>query len=191
MPATRPPCLVCSTVEGKYRCPRCDAFTCSVACSREHRDNHPYVEEKPKPQVNHNLASAATQPITSNQQQPIKLADIVDTTEYQSLIQRYPNLEQYLWDIATATDPPKPAQVGLSNRKANQPWTQEVGLSNAVHLLQSIKASPGDVRDALREFSDLVSIFKTRIQAQADQTRKERAENDARIIGRLLREEKP
>lgn len=75
-------------------------------------------------------------------------------------------------------------------RKANQPWTREVGMSNAVHLVQSIKISPGDVRDALREFSDLVSIFKTRIQTQDDQIRKQRAEEDAQIINTLLREEK-
>lgn len=63
-------------------------------------------------------------------------------------------------------------------------------MTNAVHLVQSIKASPGDVRDALREFSDLVSIFKTRMQAQDEQERKRRVEEDAEIISTLMREEK-
>ncbi|KAI1354324.1 hypothetical protein F5Y01DRAFT_273774 [Xylaria sp. FL0043] len=189
MAPTRPFCIICNTIEGKYRCPRCEAHTCSLACSREHRDNHPVVEEKPKPPKG-GVPDTVTQPATSGEQRPEKLSDIADSPEYKALLQRYPDLEKYLWNIATATDPPNPGRGGNIPRKANQPWTQEVGMTNAVHLVQSIKASPGDVRDALREFSDLVSIFKTRLQAQEDQVRKRRAEEDAEIIGKLLREEK-
>ncbi|KAI1294035.1 hypothetical protein F5Y03DRAFT_326412 [Xylaria venustula] len=189
MSPTRPLCGTCNTVEGKYRCPRCDAYTCSLACSREHRDTHPAVEEKAETPRGNGL-DEVVQPAISNQQRPEKLSDIADSPEYKTLLQRYPDLEQYLWNIATATDPPKPARNGNIPRKANQPWTQEVGMSNAVHMVQSIKASPGDVRDALREFSDLVSIFKTRMQTQDDQMRRRRAEEDAEIIGKLLREEK-
>ena len=122
-------------------------------------------------------------------QHPSKISDIADSPEYKALIQRYPDLEAYLWNIATATDPPKPSLGGTTVRKANQTWTQEVGMNNAVHLVQSIKASPGDVRDALREFSDIVSIFKTKLQAQDDQNRKRRVE-DVEIINKLLRKEK-
>ncbi|TRX92191.1 hypothetical protein FHL15_006806 [Xylaria flabelliformis] len=189
MAATRPPCFICNAVEGKYKCPRCEEFTCSLPCSREHRDNHPAVEEKPKLPTSTDLAVEAQQ-VSPNQKPPNKLSDIVDTTEYKTLLQRYPDLEKYLWSIATATDPPQPGQRGKMPRKANQSWTKEEGMTNAVQLVQSIKASPGDVRDAIREFSDLVSIFKARIQAQDDQVRKQRAEEDAQIISGLLREEK-
>ncbi|GAP83850.1 putative zinc finger (hit type) family protein [Rosellinia necatrix] len=189
MPATRPPCIICNTVEGKYRCPRCDAFTCALKCSREHRDNHPVVEERLRPLNSADIAPAV-QPPHSEQQPPAKLSDIVDTTEYKTLLRRYPDLEKYLWSIATATDPPKHNQGGTMPRKANQPWTQEVGMTKAVQLVQSIKASPGDVRDALREFSDLVCIFKARMQVHDDQLRKQRAQEDARIISSLLRDEK-
>ncbi|KAI8945213.1 hypothetical protein F4801DRAFT_594313 [Xylaria longipes] len=189
MAATRPLCFVCDTVEGKYKCPRCEEFTCSLPCSRGHRDNHPAVEEKPKPPPSTDLAAAA-QPVSLDQKHPAKLSDIADTTEYKTLLQRYPDLEKYLWSIATATDPPKPNQGGKTSRKANQPWTKEDGMTNAVQLVRSIKASPGDVRDALREFSDLVSIFKARMREQDDQIRKRRAEEDAQIISSLLRDEK-
>lgn len=166
-------------------------LTCSLTCSQEHRDNHPVVEEKPKPKPSKSIGAAVSaQPVASDQHRPTRLSDIVDSAEYKTLLQRYPDLEKYLWSIATATDPPKPNQIGNMNRKANQPWTQEAGMSNGVQLVQSIKASPGDVRDAIREFSDLVSIFKTRIQVQDDQIRKQRAEADAQIISSLLREEK-
>ncbi|KAJ2987703.1 hypothetical protein NUW58_g4358 [Xylaria curta] len=188
MAATRPLCYICNEVEGKYKCPLCEELTCSLPCSREHRDNHPAIEEKPKPQKDTDIA-APTQSIPLDQQNPSKLSDIADTTEYKSLLQRYPNLETYLWRIATATDPPKSNQGDKMSRKANQPWTKEDGMTNAVQLVQSIKASPGDFRDALREFSDLVGIFKSRLQAQDDQNRKRRTE-DAQIIGALLREEK-
>lgn len=160
-----------------------------MTCSQEHRDNHPAVEEKPKPPNSTGVAVSA-QPVASDEQRPTKLSDIVDSAEYKTLLQRYPDLEKYLWNIATATDPPKHNQIGNMNRKANQPWTREAGMSNGVQLVQSIKSSPGDVRDAIREFSDLVSIFKTRIQVQEDQIRKQRAEEDAQIISSLLREEK-
>ncbi|KAI1124091.1 hypothetical protein F5Y10DRAFT_269421 [Nemania abortiva] len=189
MAFARPLCCLCNTVEGKYKCPLCEKYTCSLTCSREHRDNHPAVEEKPKPPKSTDVA-VDVHPASSDQQCPSKLSDIADTPEYKSLLQRYPDLEKYLWSIATATDPPKPGQGGNTPRKANQPWTQEVGMSNGVQLVQSIKASPGDVRDALREFSDLVSIFKTRIQAKDEEIRKRRAEEDAQIIKTLLREEK-
>ncbi|KAK5629330.1 hypothetical protein RRF57_005045 [Xylaria bambusicola] len=188
MAVTRPLCIICDAVEGKYKCPRCNAHTCSLTCSREHRDSHPAVEEKPNHTERSDLATVA-QPTTSEQQQPAKISEIADSPEYKALLQRYPDLELYLWDIATATDPPKPSHGGKIARKAKQPWTQEVGMTNAVHLVQSIKASPGDVRDALREFSDIVSIFKTRLQAQDDQMRKRKAE-DVEIINKLLREEK-
>ncbi|KAF2965930.1 hypothetical protein GQX73_g7627 [Xylaria multiplex] len=186
MSATRPLCVTCNTVEGKYKCPRCDAQTCCLDCSREHRDNHPAIEEKPKS----SYVAAVAQPSLPDQQHPAKLSDIADAPEYKALLQRYPDMEKYLWHIATATDPPKPGQGGNVARKANQPWTQEVGMTNAVQLVQSIKASPGDVRDAIREFSDLVSIFKTRIQARDEQLRRQRAEEDLQIINSLLRKEK-
>lgn len=163
------------------------SYSCSVACSREHRDNHPVIMEEEKPPAKFEM-TPAVEPNSTGQQRPIRLADIADTPEYKNLLQRYPDLESYLWRIATATDPPKAPQGGMS-RKPNQPWTQEVGMSQAVQLVQSIKISPGDVRDAIREFSDLVSMFKTRM-LQDNQTRKERAELDAKIISNLLREEK-
>jgi len=163
--------------------------SCSVACSREHRDNHPVLEPKPEPKPMPE-APKSEEPESSEQKRPFKLSDIVDTLEYKNLLQRYPDLEKYLWDIATATDPPNPARGGTMHRKPNQPWTQEVGMDNAVQLVQSIKASPGDVRNALHEFSDLVSIFKARMQTQEDQLQKERAQHDAQVISSLLRDEK-
>jgi hypothetical protein len=163
-------------------------ISCSVACSREHRDNHPAVKEEPT-SLENDTNRPAVQSVPTDQRRPITLADIADTPEYKTLLRRYPDLEKHLWRIARATDPPQPAQGGMMSRRANQPWTQEVGMTQAVQLVQNIKVSPGDVRDAIREFSDLVSIFKKRMQ-EDDQTRKERTKQDVQIISSLLREEK-
>ncbi|KAI1175729.1 hypothetical protein F4777DRAFT_301747 [Nemania sp. FL0916] len=190
MAPTRPPCSTCNEAEGKYRCTRCDAITCSVACSREHRDNHPVIEDKPKP-VQYAIPTVVEQALAiSDEKHPVKLSDIADSLEYKNLLQRYPDLEIYLWHIAAATDPPQPGQGGNQARKQNQQWTSEEGMSSGVKLVQTIKASPGDVRDAIREFSDLVSIFKDRIRMQDENVRKLRAEEDARIINGLLKQEK-
>ncbi|KAI0205515.1 hypothetical protein F4808DRAFT_236621 [Astrocystis sublimbata] len=186
MGTTRPICLVCTAVEGRYKCPLCEDFTCSLPCSREHRGNHPPVEKKPTLPV---YIAEAEQSAPSNPTRPTRLSDIVDTTEYKNLLRRYPDMEKYLWSIATATDPPRDDHVGRTFRKPNQPWTKEAGMTNAVHLVQSIKTSPGDVRDAIREFSDLVTIYKAKMKEYDEQVRTRRAE-DAQIISSLLRKEK-
>ena len=30
-------CSVCSEIDAKYRCPRCETVTCSLACSKAHK----------------------------------------------------------------------------------------------------------------------------------------------------------
>ncbi|KAI1329313.1 hypothetical protein F5Y16DRAFT_397498 [Xylariaceae sp. FL0255] len=191
MPATRPLCLLCKAVEGKYKCPRCSEYTCSVTCSREHRDNHPTVKEEPKPAPQPEPTPASTPLEASCQPKPTVLSDfIADAPEYQALKKRYPFLEQCLLEIAAATDPPKTTDNTARPGRRNQPWTQDVGMSNAVQMVQTIKASPGDVRDAIREFSELVSILKERMEIQEDQRIRERREHDARVIGKMFREEK-
>ncbi|KAI0147102.1 hypothetical protein GGR57DRAFT_477895 [Xylariaceae sp. FL1272] len=193
MPATRPPCLICKAVEGKYKCPRCESYTCSVACSREHRDNHPAVEEEPTPIPTPN--PAAPQPtaidLTSSEPEPsMRMSDIVDTPEYARLLQQYPVLETALWDIAKATDPPKPGQQQPGK---NAVWTKEVGMNKAVNLVQRYKTSSGDVRDAVREFSLLVGLYKQRIQKSEEEKRereREKAEDDVKALRKLISEEK-
>ena len=35
--ALKSPCTICMKEEHKYKCPRCDLLTCSLACSKEHK----------------------------------------------------------------------------------------------------------------------------------------------------------
>ena len=120
------------------------------------------------------------------------------------LMKRYPRLPTLLWGIATATDPPagghsfKPPRFpgsGNTNgfKKDKEPWTQEKGVQNAVHVLRKTRNAPGDDSDALREFTELVRLFKARKEAQAAAPvfRKKYTRDSAALISQLMRAEKP
>ena len=36
--ALKSPCNICMKIEHKYKCPRCALLTCSLACSKEHKE---------------------------------------------------------------------------------------------------------------------------------------------------------
>ncbi|KAI1381550.1 hypothetical protein F4677DRAFT_129532 [Hypoxylon crocopeplum] len=203
MANTRPPCLVCSTVEGKYKCPRCNLFTCSVPCFREHRDNHPTVEplttQQPKDTT---VASRNDVNSYNDSSHTQESAGIADMPEYKALVQKYPNLEGLLWNIAAATDPPAsnanaPTKNGAlpgSNRghhKTNQPWTKDIGYENGVKMLRRTRATPGNDRDALKEYSELVRLYLSRRESAniAANTRQQFAQDDVKAIGELMRAE--
>ncbi|RYP58892.1 hypothetical protein DL769_008753 [Monosporascus sp. CRB-8-3] len=214
MTTTRPLCRICSVTEGKYKCPRCGAFT-------EHRDNHPPVEEPVQPQ-----SAAAVSLIQTKESEDAASQDrgepsthpahdvaspssagpysgLADLPEYQMLMKRYPRLPTLLWGIATATDPPtgddgsnpkQPKFPKFNNgiKKSKEPWTQEKGVQNAVQVLRETRNSPGDDSDAIREFCELVRLFKARKEeeAAAPVFRKKFAKESADAIGELLRNEK-
>ncbi|KAI0142413.1 hypothetical protein F4776DRAFT_661480 [Hypoxylon sp. NC0597] len=212
----RPLCIVCDTVEGKYKCTQCNLYTCSLTCFREHRDNHPPVESSTQPQPNSTPAappnsagahdgSQDSLPIQENTTQPatFKRSEIADMPEYKALTQRYPNLEYLLWNIAAATDPP--SSNGVSNgkhgvppgsnkgyRKTNQPWTKDMGYENGIEVLRRTRDNPGDDRDALREYCELVRIYSARRESANTEAniRQQRAKEDAKAIGELIKAEK-
>ncbi|KAI0850206.1 hypothetical protein F5Y00DRAFT_260935 [Daldinia vernicosa] len=210
MANARPPCLVCNNTESKYKCARCNLYTCSLPCFREHRDNHPPVEpltpqskdsssgDDVKSQPNYTFTGEkATHQFTS------KGLEIADMPEYRDLTKKYPNLERLLWNIAAATDPPatggdsngKPSTFPSSNkgnRKAAQPWTKETGYENGIEVLRQTRDTPGSDRDALKEYCELVRLWNFRRESadmDAD-LRQQLARDNARAIGELLRTEK-
>ncbi|KAI1340127.1 hypothetical protein F5Y15DRAFT_381528 [Xylariaceae sp. FL0016] len=199
MPATRPLCLICESVEGKYKCPRCNEYTCSMACSREHRDNHPAVEpaKENKPQMPPSHEGNPVDTALAQQHDPNSMSAIADMPEYHALIERYPMLPQHLSMVAAATDPSAMTGVGVDPKYRGRPgfrpskppqvWTKEVGLENGVKVLQECKASPDDISEAMREFATLVHIFKERRDTET--SRRQKLEEDAKAIGSLIKEE--
>ncbi|KAI1649639.1 uncharacterized protein F4817DRAFT_313776 [Daldinia loculata] len=209
----RPLCLVCDSTESKYKCARCNLYTCSLSCFREHRDNHPPVES-PTPQSKDTLSvvpgdDVKSQPNynftgeTMTHQSTSKGSEIADMPEYRVLTKKYPNLERLLWNIAAATDPPatggdnngKPSTFPSSNkgsRKAAQPWSKETGYENGIEVLRQVRDTPGSDRDALKEYCELVRLWNFRRESadmDAD-LRQQLARDNARAIGELLRTEK-
>ncbi|KAI1139556.1 hypothetical protein F5Y05DRAFT_411745 [Hypoxylon sp. FL0543] len=206
-------CVVCDTDEGKYKCTLCNLYTCSLVCFREHRDNHPPVEASTPPQSETTSTAPSkgggnqddTQDDLHTQEKSgtFKRSEIADMPEYKELTRRYPNLEYLLWNIAAATDPPnsdgtgsgKPGATHGSNRgyrKANQPWTKDMGYENGIEVLRRTRDGPGDDRDALREYCELVRIYSARREsANAEANiRQQIAKDNARAIGELIKAEK-
>ncbi|KAI0843342.1 hypothetical protein F5Y06DRAFT_2015 [Hypoxylon sp. FL0890] len=209
-------CVVCDATEGKYKCTLCSSYTCSLTCFREHRDNHPPVEAATPAQPNATPAAPSNAVSTHDgsqdplhaQQNPtqpttFKRSEIADMPEYKALTQRYPNLEHLLWNIAAATDPPnsdspnsgKHGTLPGSNkghRKTTQPWTKDMGYENGIEVLRRTRDGPGDDRDALREYCELVRIYTARREsanAEAD-IRRQIAKDNAKAISELIKKEK-
>ncbi|KAL7624331.1 hypothetical protein AAE478_005893 [Parahypoxylon ruwenzoriense] len=209
MASTKALCVSCNKVEGKYKCPRCNLYTCSVPCFKEHRDNHPSMvsstPQQPKDTPAATAGDAGPHAGPSNPAQPptVGLSGIADMPEYKALTQKYPRLESLLWNIAAATDPPandsgnnaKHGSVPGSQkgrRQTNKPWTQDVGYENAVGVLRRTREAPGEDRNALKEFSELFRIYKARKASAdaADNSQQQHAQDDAKVIGDLMRNEK-
>ncbi|KAI1780461.1 hypothetical protein F4818DRAFT_435667 [Hypoxylon cercidicola] len=211
MAATRPPCIVCNTAEGKYKCPRCYLYSCSLSCSKEHRNSHPTPSVKSESESAVDISAlpvgdvpaAPVSDVSSTQERPdvSKRSGIADMPEYKALLRKYPNLERLLWDIAVATDPPSdngsahgkhgamPGSV-KGGRKPNQPWTKDMGYENGVEALRRTREAPGDDRDALKEYCELVRQYSAKREyVAATKVRREVAQDDARAISNLLRAE--
>lgn len=187
-------------------------YSCCVPCFREHRDNHPPDEEAVAPSAqteatgntnSHEGGVSNPQDTGSDLAPPAPTgpySGLADLPEYQMLMKRYPKLPTLLWGIATATDPPAGANPskpkydfpGLQPKKDKEPWTQEKGVQKGVQVLQKTRNMPGDDSDAIREFSELVRLYKTRKEEEgaAPTFRKKFVQESADVIGQLLRNEK-
>ncbi|KAI1106750.1 hypothetical protein F4804DRAFT_329945 [Jackrogersella minutella] len=214
-PVTRP-CLICEAAEGKYKCAQCNLYTCSLTCFQEHRDNHPSEESSMNPTEDaptapvdgaaspvQSQASSHTEEGDATQTATFERAEIADLPEYKTLTQKYPNLERLLWNIAAATDPPTshgdsnernntPSGSNQGYRKTNKPWTKDLGYEKGIEVLRRTRDNPGDDRDALREYCELVRLYTARREAAISEAniRQQRAQENAKAIKDLIRAEK-
>ncbi|KAI0181976.1 hypothetical protein GGR52DRAFT_526976 [Hypoxylon sp. FL1284] len=204
MGAARAPCVMCEAIEGKYKCPHCYEYTCSLPCAKAHRKAHSSEEPAPKDPMDRVDASDFTSSTEEDSVQPdlSKRSGIADTPEYKTLVRKYPNLERLLWDIAVATDPPAnngglPGNHGTlsasnKGRKATQPWTKDMGYENGVDVLRQARDAPGDDREALREYCELVRHYSAKRETSTTVDRANVAREDAATIKDFLKtEQKP
>ncbi|KAL2130761.1 hypothetical protein VTI74DRAFT_5979 [Chaetomium olivicolor] len=165
-------CGVCGTQPGKYKCPRpgCLLPYCSVACNKQHKENHPADPPQPPP-------SSTTPPNNTTAPPPNDdpYSILLDhRAAFQRLFERYPSLPGELSRIQETTLPPSDTAnnstplshftssiPGLGNmantsRSRNQPWTRDVGLRRGAEALRRARTNPSETGDGVREFCELV-----------------------------------
>lgn len=172
--------------------------SCSVACSNQHKINHPPDEPKPEPE-----AKPVSQPDSNGHTRrpgtvgagsfrgPFAALD--DSEELRRLFKLYPSLPEILDDINTATLPPvdeyTPSGLPTAVRKGNeQPWNSDRGLQKGVKALKQARNSDGKDGESVREYSRLVLQILAQEEGMTTEQiiQKELAEENARIIEQLL-----
>ncbi|KAF8863571.1 hypothetical protein BDZ45DRAFT_583713 [Acephala macrosclerotiorum] len=190
-------CAVCNENEGKYKCSRCYLPYCSVACSKQHKINHPPDEPKPEPE---SKPSPATEINDHGRAGTIAgkafkgpFAALDDSPDLRLLFKLYPNLPKLLDSIHTATLPSidEYTTSGLPTRarKGNeQPWNSDRGLQKGVEALKKARNSDGKDGEGLREYSRLILQILAGEEGMTTEQiiQKELAEENARIIEQLL-----
>ncbi|KAK2044400.1 hypothetical protein LZ31DRAFT_565916 [Colletotrichum somersetense] len=206
-------CGVCSEKEGKYKCTRCALPFCSVPCSKIHRENHP---PDPEPSAAAKIPSAADdrpapeppQPGAPKQardpRSPFSVLDDSDQLRY--LFRKYPGLQARLLDILAATEPPPEMQstgsslndmmkaraMAAANPKKEQ-WTHDVGIRNGKAALRKARNAAGEDGEGVREYIELINHLMSEANAAAEAEeviRKQAAEKDAKLIRRLMAEDR-
>ncbi|KAK3297615.1 uncharacterized protein B0H64DRAFT_128126 [Chaetomium fimeti] len=200
-------CGVCGAQPGKYKCPRCSMPYCSVACNKQHKENHPPDAPKPEPEP---IAQPQPDPA---QDDPYSIL-LEHRDAFKHLLTRYPSLATELVRIQETTLPPadnpnSPYGVGAATantgrhrqhaggreqfnsgrNRQQQPWTKDVGLRKGAEALRKARTDPTDTGDGVREFCDLVKFLLNKKREGIDRVREEVAAEEAKCIERLLREE--
>lgn len=223
-------CGICDEKEGKYKCTRCPLplyvspwghfvfiihsllscalFTningyensCSVQCSKIHRENHPPDPEPvPKPPV-----EAPKQPGAKKAFDPKNPFSVLDDSpQLRYLFKRYPSLKSRLLGILAATEPPPELQgtgnslndtmkaraLAAANPKKEQ-WSHDVGIRNGKEALRKARTAAGEDGEGVREYIELINhlILKGEDAAAEEAIRKSAEEKDTDLIRKLLEE---
>ncbi|KAK4038121.1 hypothetical protein C8A01DRAFT_48241 [Parachaetomium inaequale] len=208
-------CGLCGTQPGKYKCPRCSMPYCSVACSKQHKENHPPDPPKPEPSPTPNNIA---QPDPTQDDPYSILLEHRDT--FQHLFAKYPSLTAELTRIQATTLPPSETASGIAGlgggaantantgrnrqqqqaswqprepantgRNRQQPWTRDVGLRRGAEALRKARTDPSDTGDGVREFCELVKFLLNKKREGIERVREEVVAEETRYIERLMREE--
>ncbi|KAK8093842.1 hypothetical protein PG997_000527 [Apiospora hydei] len=177
-------CISCEKEDGKYKCTKCAKYTCSLPCSKAHREIHDN-EPQPEPESSSSASKAAA---ADNEPEPEG-----GHSPLTKLFKKYPNLPHQLRAIADSTDPPKDES---GNRLNFEPWTQEIGLQNGMTALRrGLSSAPRGSAESegLREYCEL---FKHQLAEKAEkgedpdaEFRRRAAQHDAEVIRKLMEEE--
>lgn len=143
--------------------------SCSVACNKIHRENHPpdpTPAPKPSPPPAAS-ATAATAPEESNEdsgthQSDHRFGTLERSKELQYLFKKYPRLPKQLLDIHAATLPPPseksriPASLLKDLPESSNGWDRDKAMASGKEALRKARGAKGEDGEALREYSELV-----------------------------------
>ncbi|KAK4122727.1 hypothetical protein N657DRAFT_691210 [Parathielavia appendiculata] len=189
-------CGVCGIQPGKYKCPRCSVPYCSVACSKQHKENHP----PDPPKSDQTFAALNTAQNTPADDDPYSIL-LDHRNAFQRLFARYPSLAAELTRIQATTLPPAETPGSAFNipglgpftantgRNRQEPWTKDVGLRRGAEALRKARMDPSDTGDGVREFCELVRFLLSKKREGVERVREEVVAAETRVIERLLREE--
>lgn len=143
--------------------------SCSVACNKIHRENHPpdptpAPKPSPPPAVS---ATATTAPEESNEDSSTHQSDhrfgtLERSKELQYLFKKYPRLPKQLLDIHAATLPPPseksriPASLLKDLPVSSNGWDRDKAMASGKEALRKARGAKGVDGEALREYSELV-----------------------------------
>lgn len=172
--------------------------SCSVACSKQHKINHPPDEPKIEPETaptSKTETNTHRRPGTVAGAVPFKgpFAALDSSPQLKLLFKLYPNLPTILNKINTATLPPldgyTPSGLPTSVRKGNeQPWNSDRGLQKGVEALKKARNEDGKDGESVREYGRVVLHILREEEGMTTEEaiRKEEQEENARIIEQLL-----
>ncbi|KAL5612081.1 hypothetical protein BROUX41_000369 [Berkeleyomyces rouxiae] len=185
-------CIVCKENHGKYKCPRCSAKVCCVACSKAHKENHPAdLPPKPKP-APINVFIAPTQP-SSDLSHPFSFLD--NSAKLRALFERYPCLPDALLKISDAKQPPKPSlgtpfMQSEAKRLEKKLWDRSVGEQHGRDALRRVREQDSEEGEAVRAYSELIlHLMETQGRGGLHEVRKRKTREEGAIFQKLAQAE--
>jgi hypothetical protein len=179
--------------------------SCSVSCSRIHRENHPPDPEKPIENVADDATTRTPAKNTDDSGDPYRIL-VEHNADIKKLFKKWPNLKADLIQILGATLPPqdtggdvirsglpfKLQNPGALSGKKQPTWTRDEGLRRATEALREARTNPGDKGDGVREYCELVWYLLSRPGGTklASSAREAAREEEEARIKKLIEEEK-
>lgn len=180
----------------------CEMLTnqsCSVACNKLHKENHPPDEPKPpfKPEMPGPSNNDTTSSHSYDPSNPFRALDTSD--QLQHLFRKYPNLAEQLLAIYAATQPPEeapdkriPASLMQGVAKKDN-WNRDIGIKNGKEALRKARRDEGKAGDAIREYSELIlHLINTQDEKGSAATilREQMEQEDSKLIEQLMAQER-
>lgn len=149
-------------------------LSCSVACSKIHRENHPADPDpapKPTPPVLQPPPIDAHN-TSANNESPFQVLE--NSEQLQFLFKKYPRLRAQLLEIHAATLEPAsakskiPASLLKDLPSKGDGWNAEKGIASGKQALRKARKAAGEDGEAIREYTELVLHFMDKSNAKAN-----------------------